>query len=270
MLRDLIPVVAPLLGSWCYSQPRLSEYLLLGLLCFCLGCCCGGILVGLLISARCRVLAARLVNSVLEDPGPVVRGPRIPRDRLLQYRMSQSSTTVHIEGKHHKVVVTVQEAAPSDHQNSASSGPSEWEVVEEILEKGELAPSRHEPPLHLLRRSRLSTVGEWTPERRLVRAFDWGKADAQTALDSSFSGRQDKFPLASAVYVILYDPSGEWPRYTRSVARFYAAVKDVKEGKVANRSSPWRPGIVSRGFPSLVEAESYLLGATCQLPSAEF
>ena len=84
MLKDLLPFVTPLLGSWCYTQPRLAEIFLLGLLCFLCGCCCGGLLVGLLVSVRCRAIVTRLLVLALEEPA---QGPaRGPRDRLLQYR----------------------------------------------------------------------------------------------------------------------------------------------------------------------------------------
>ena len=76
--------------------------------------------------------------------------------------------------------------------------------------------------------------------------------------------------MRSSVYVILYDPTGEWPRYTRSLQRFYEAVKDCPAGRTADRTSPWRRGVVSRGFPSIVEAEAYLEGASCRLPRREF
>ena len=156
-----------------------------------------------------------------------------------------------------------------------SSGHDEagWEVVEPPVpdlppgQALELVPATGPPPLHLLRRSRLSAVGEWTPEKRLARAFEFGLSDAQAALDGAYLASRDNFPVASCVFIILYDPSADWPE---SLGRFYLAVKQASGKGQPSRASAWKPGIVSRKFPLLVEAEVYLLGAGCYYPSKEF
>ena len=151
---------------------------------------------------------------------------------------------------------------PSDHQS--------WEVISEAPgEELELVVARGPAPLHLLRRSRLRESQGWTPERRIERAFQFGQRDTQAALDSVPQDSADRFPIRSAVYVVLYDPTGEWPKYTRSLQRFYELVKTPCRGQVPGRSSPWRSGVVSRGFPSIVEAEAYLAGGQCRLPREE-
>jgi hypothetical protein len=156
-----------------------------------------------------------------------------------------------------------------EHHDRAPEGPEAWELVGDAPRE-ELVPATGPPPLHLLRRGRLSTVGEWTPARRVERAFELGKADGQVALDSGWQVARDNFPVRSAVYILLYDPTGDWPRYTRSLQRFYQAVKDCPPGREPGRTSPWKQGVVSRGFPSIVEAEAYLEGASCRLPREEF
>ena len=187
--------------------------------------------------------------------------------------MSQRSTSeIRIRGSFEHISITVVDAAETTSGNHSSpSGTGEWELVGESGDPPrELEPSVRAVPLHLLRRSRLSTVGDWTPQRRIERAFHWGQTDAQSALDGAVQQRRDEFPLSSCVYVILYDPNGQWPRVTRSLSRFYAATKIVRSGETASRFSAFKPGIVSRGFASLVESEAYLLGASCQWPSEEF
>mgnify|MGYP001820771650 CR=1 FL=1 len=157
-----------------------------------------------------------------------------------------------------------------ERHDGATEGQEPWELVGEVPRE-ELVPATGPPPLHLLRRGRLSTVGEWTPARRVERAFELGRADGQVALDSGWQSARDNFPVRSTVYyVILYDPVGEWPRYTRSLRSFYLAVKDCPQGREPGRASPWRRGVVSRGFASIVEAEAYLEGASCRLPREEF
>lgn len=146
-----------------------------------------------------------------------------------------------------------------------------WELVSEGRESElELVVSTDPPPLHLLRRSQLRQVQGWTPEDRIRRAYRFGQQDTQAALDSGIQPPKDDFPVRSSVFVVLYEPSGNWPRYTRSLDRFYEAVKIPLRGTAPNRRSNWRPGVVSRGFPSIVEAEAYLAGGRCHLPREEF
>ncbi len=143
----------------------------------------------------------------------------------------------------------------------------EWEFVEaNEPPQIELSPAVGPPPLHLLRRSRLGTAGEWTPEARIRRAFELGQSDSKAALDGSVQSARDELPLRSTVYVVLYQPSGDWPKVVRDLGSFYLLVKEKSGSKPPNRASPWKPGIYSRGFPSEVEVEAYLLGASCQLP----
>ncbi|CAE7534355.1 unnamed protein product [Symbiodinium sp. KB8] len=167
--------------------------------------------------------------------------------------MSQRFTSVRVSVDGSEVEVRVRPRI------GASSGDdaAEWELVEAPEEGAdeplpELAPSRAGPPLHLLRRSRLAPRGDWTPEKRIVRAYELGQSDGESALEGGRQRPSEPFPFQNSVYVILYDSSGEWPRVTRSSKRYFEAVKD-KTGR-------WKPGLVSRAFPSLVEAEAYCLG----------
>ncbi|OLP96619.1 hypothetical protein AK812_SmicGene21120 [Symbiodinium microadriaticum] len=136
-------------------------------------------------------------------------------------------------------------------------GEEEWIVVEapepEATEDKpvELVPSSDGAPLHLVRRSRLSTIGAWTPERRIERAFTLGQQDCQAVLDGTGQQAKDSFPIASAIYCILYEPSGNWPRITRSIQRFYEEVKVSTDGKAPGRYSQWRPGFYTRGILNL-------------------
>ena len=95
------------------------------------------------------------------------------------------------------------------------------------------------------------------------------KKITQAALEGIAQLPQDSFPVRSCVYVILYDTTGDWPRVTRSLQKFYEAVKIPCRGKAPSRQTPWRSGVVSRGFPSQVEAEAYLLGGQCHAPSRD-
>ena len=156
---------------------------------------------------------------------------------------------------------------------SSSAAPEElpWELVteEESGERGsELSVCRTEPPLFLAHR--VGAAGTWSARDRILRAFDFGKRDCIAALESTPQLPRDQFPLASRVFVILYDPSGNWPRYTKNLQAFYNAVKIEEGSRVPDRRSPWKPGIVSRGFASISEAEAYLAGASCRLPREPF
>lgn len=155
---------------------------------------------------------------------------------------------------------------------SASSGDlaqhdppeTEWELVEEEKASVELVPSTAPAPLHLVRRSRLSTVGDWSPEAPIKRAYKFGQEDCQCALDGTCQGPWDRFPIRNTIYVILYCPSGVWPRLVTDLSTFYKLVKEQSGTRPPDRNSPWKKGIVSRGFASRVEAEAYLLGASCR------
>ena len=186
--------------------------------------------------------------------------------------MSEEGSAFRVRISSREVLVEVTRAAAEDRHNEAESG--EWEVVEapslEAPSELELVVATGPAPLHLVRRSRLSTVGGWSPEDRIRRAYQLGQGDCQAALDSSRQAPRDSFRVASSVYVILYDPNGHWPRFTRNLQRFYEATKAHSEGRKPDRQTPWRPGVVSRGFPSLVEGEAYVLGASCRWPSEEF
>ncbi|CAE7292878.1 unnamed protein product [Symbiodinium microadriaticum] len=175
---------------------------------------------------------------------------------------SSRSTTLRVSVGGTEVSIEIN---PGREPASASSHDDrEWEVVGEpeadrVGLPLELVPASGPVPLHLLRRARLATRSDWTPQRRLERAFEFGKQDAECALEGRYQAPRDSFPIQTAVYVILYDPSGSWPRITRSSTSYFRAVQETR--------GVWRKGIVSRGFPSLVEAEAYLLGASCQLPN---
>ena len=177
--------------------------------------------------------------------------------------MSDRPTTLRVNVGETEVVVEIRPSrATTAQQNGA-----EWDVVSDqgataAAPALELVPSTDPPPLHLLRRSRLASRRDWTPQRRLERAFELGQQDAESALEGRHQVSGGTFPLPTAVYVILYDPSGDWPRITRSRANYFRAVQ--------SSTGVWRPNVVSRGFPSLVEAEAYCLGASCQLPNEEF
>ncbi|CAE7419993.1 BUB3.2 [Symbiodinium sp. KB8] len=226
MLRDIIAALLPLAGSVSYNSPRLAELVLLVLISFSVGFCCGGILVCFLVSAHCRAGVSRLLLAFLEG--------QLPEGSAFRVRISSR-----------EVLVEVTRAAAEDRHDEAESG--EWEVVEapslEAPSELELVVATGPAPLHLVRRSRLSTVGGWSPEDRIRRAYQLGQGDCQAALDSSRQAPRDSFRVASSVYVILYDPNGHWPRFTRNLQRFYEATKAHSEG-----------------FPSLVEGEAYVLG----------
>ena len=187
--------------------------------------------------------------------------------------MSGAESSVRVRVRAAEVVIEVRRPAEGRNQDGESEG--EWCLVEGPPETGpteglELVVATGPAPLHLVRRSRLSTVAGWTPEDRIRRAYRLGQEDCQVALDSGYQSAKDSFPVSSAVYVVLYDPSGDWPRYTRTLSRFYEAIKEPLAGRKPDRHSPWRRGVVSRGFPSIVEAEAYLEGASCRFPNAEF
>ena len=87
MLRDIIAALLPLAGSVSYNSPRLAELVLLVLISFSVGFCCGGILVCFLVSAHCRAGVSRLLLAFLEGQLPDPRlAPRGGRDRLEAYR----------------------------------------------------------------------------------------------------------------------------------------------------------------------------------------
>lgn len=188
--------------------------------------------------------------------------------------MSGKGTSLHLRVNSGAVEVEIHSASASDVQvrhikDDGEEG--EWEIVEEEAgEHLELVVATGPVPLHLLRRSRLQPLQGWSPEERIRRAFEWGQKDTQAALEGISQLPQDAFPVRSCVYVILYDTTGDWPRVTRSLQKFYEAVKIPCRGKAPSRQTPWRSGVVSRGFPSQVEAEAYLLGGQCQYPRKEF
>ena len=186
--------------------------------------------------------------------------------------MSSSSADIHVRVGSQLLRIQVSEVADSHEGGNPSTPRSEWDLVSAPEEHGlELEVATGPPPLHLVKRSRLSTAGSWDPTARIVRAFEFGKEDCLAALEQRPQRAADtEFPLRSQVYVILYDPTGNWPRYTNTLCTFYREVKVCEPGKKPDRQSRWREGVVSRGFPSLVEAEAYLLGAKCRLPSGPF
>ena len=86
MLRDIVAALLPLAGSVSYS-PRLAELILLVLISFSLGFCCGGILVCFLVSAQCRAGVSRLLLAFVEGQLPEPRVlQRAGRGRLEAYR----------------------------------------------------------------------------------------------------------------------------------------------------------------------------------------
>ena len=155
---------------------------------------------------------------------------------------------------------------PEPEEEAAEVEPAEAAAVLGL----ELAVHPGPPPLELLEEDPLQAVEAWSPEDRIRRAFSFGQQDAISALYHRFLVRGDGFPVQSQVYVILYHPNGDWPRYTEDLASFYQAVKEVQAGQVATWSSPWIPGVVSRGLPSLVEAKAYLTRASCRWPNQPF
>ncbi len=87
MLSEILTAIGPFFG--CHSGPRLAETLLFVLIAFGVGFCCGGLVVGLVISAKCRFLTSRLLCFLLEGPDrPVIPRPEGGRkaDRLERYR----------------------------------------------------------------------------------------------------------------------------------------------------------------------------------------
>lgn len=186
--------------------------------------------------------------------------------------MSSSSADIHVKVGSQLLRIQVTEVGEQHEGGTSSSPRSEWDLVSAPEEKGlELEVETGPPPLHLVKRSRLATAGVWDPTSRIVRAFEFGKSDCLAALEQRPQEAADTgFPLRSQLYVILYDPTGDWPRYTNTLCTFYRAVKVPEPGRKPDRQSRWREGVVSRGFPSLVEAEAYLLGARCRLPSEPF
>ncbi|CAE7247502.1 unnamed protein product [Symbiodinium sp. CCMP2592] len=134
--------------------------------------------------------------------------------------------------------------------STSSHGGREWEIVGEPEGESarlavELVPSTGAVPLHLVRRARLASRSDWTPQRRLERAFEFGKQDAECALEGRYQAPRDSFPIQTAVYVILYDPSGNWPRITRSSANYFRAVQEPL--------GIWRKGIVLTLFSEAVD-----------------
>ena len=84
MLREIFSQVIPLIGL-CSHQHHIAELVLLGLVTFVLGCCCGGILAGLFFSHRCRSLVTKLILRLVdleEEADPAARGQL----RLARYR----------------------------------------------------------------------------------------------------------------------------------------------------------------------------------------
>ncbi len=77
-------------------------------------------------------------------------------------------------------------------------------------------------------------------------------------------------PSHFAAYIILYDPLGNWPRYTRSLQSYYRDVKTYKKNEVPGRLHAFRDLVVSRGFASLPEAQAYVEGAQCRWPKEPF
>ena len=66
MLRELYQAISPLLG-YCHNTPALAEIGLLVILAFLIGCCCGGVLVGILASRKLRVVVGKILVYLLED-----------------------------------------------------------------------------------------------------------------------------------------------------------------------------------------------------------
>ena len=158
--------------------------------------------------------------------------------------------------------------------NSPAASDGSWEFVEDGARESkvqEFFPSKKEPPFELLQEESLEKAGPWDPRQRISRAFAFGQLDCRSVLEGRFQPKRDSFPLQSNIYVVLFDSeTGDWPRYTWSLARFYQTVKKVGKGKSARREDPWREGVWSRGFASQAEAKAYLAGAQCRWPSAPF
>ena len=101
-------------------------------------------------------------------------------------------------------------------QDASNQEEREWELVGEVVREPplpELTVAEGGVPRHLLEGERLACGGTWTVASRLSRAFDLGKSDCRAALEGlpQEPALPDQFPWRSRIYVILYDPSGDWP-----------------------------------------------------------
>ena len=85
MLGEFLSALGPVLG-WCQYSPRFAELVLLVLISFSIGCCCGGLLVGLVASAHCRGFALHLLYYLLEGGERPRTDPGRALDRLQRYR----------------------------------------------------------------------------------------------------------------------------------------------------------------------------------------
>lgn len=182
--------------------------------------------------------------------------------------MSSEELVLRVGGQTVRVQVHVEEPTNVGSHASASASVSVQPDNEE--NEGELVPATGPAPLHLLSRSTLGTVGgspPITPEDRIRRAYQFGQRDSQAALDGEIQLPNDQFPLSSRYYVVLYQPSGDWPKVLGNLREFYKVVKEQRGDRSPDRQSAWKPGIYSRGFPSKVEVEAYLWGASCRYPN---
>ena len=86
MLREALSAIGPFLG-YCDHPIRFAELILLALLFFILGCCCGGILIGLILSPWIRNIIAKILLHCIEPErgGGLIRG-LAGQDRLQRYR----------------------------------------------------------------------------------------------------------------------------------------------------------------------------------------
>lgn len=176
----------------------------------------------------------------------------------LHFVCARGTRTIRIE-------VEGADLAPSSTSGNHHEGDDdEWELVEPSPQP--LTVSSEPPPLHLLTHNKLVDLVGFSGEDRIRRAFRFGQTDCEAALLGSYQKPVDRFPLKSSFYVILYNPDGSWPRVIRDLATFYRVVKIETRGRAPDRSTPWKQGIVSRGFATQTEAEAYLLGARCPYP----
>lgn len=181
--------------------------------------------------------------------------------------MSSDELVVHVGSRRVRVQIEVEEdPAVSNHVSAASA---EAAPSGEDLGSTELVPATGPAPLHLLVRSNLGSITGTppiTPQERIRRAYRFGQQDSQAALDAAIQAPSDQFPFANRWYAILYQPNGDWPKVVGNLRDFYKLVKEQRGDRSPDRSSPWKPGIYSRGFPSKVEVEAYLWGASCRFP----
>ena len=126
-------------------------------------------------------------------------------------------------------------------------------------------PAAEEVPGEVLALARrLSAAGEWTPERRIRRAYRLGVSD-RVAADAAADGRrvlQEAYvsPIRGqpAAYVVLRSRAGErvWTRDRAVYARLV-----LRGNPQSTLGEAFIDGTVSRALLTLAEAQAYVRGA---------